>query len=153
MIMAFTGIFQRPRRILQNTIDKRKTSGQDLYHAYNDVIRGFERAFALESGWAVHDREMAFHLQEAALGLKQWKDSIRRCATPDHHCFSEEDNESLIQLVLVSLKKENFGLSETISQHMRDVAKALDSIEQLYIQHGRSANRSGDRIKAKYYDF
>lgn len=54
--------------------------------------------------------------------------------------------------VLVSLKEENFGLSETISQHMSDVAKALGSIEQLYIQGGRNANRSENRIKAKYYD-
>ncbi|CAN9445818.1 unnamed protein product [Alternaria alternata] len=151
--MEFMNIFQWPRQILQYTIDTWKTSGgpsgQDLYQDCNDVIRGFERAFALENGWAVHDKEMTFHLQEAALGLKQWKDSIRWCATLDHHCFSEEDNESLVQLVLVSLEKENFGLSETISQHMRNVAKALNSIEQLYIQRGRSANRSGDRIKAK----
>jgi hypothetical protein len=122
--MEFMNIFQWPRQILQYTIDTWKTSGgpsgQDLYQDCNDVIRGFERAFALENGWAVHDKEMTFHLQEAALGLK--------------------------------LEKENFGLSETISQHMRNVAKALNSIEQLYIQRGRSANRSGDRIKAKYYD-
>ncbi|CAN9375906.1 unnamed protein product [Alternaria alternata] len=146
--MEFMNIFQWPRQILQYTIDTWKTSGgpsgQDLYQDCNDVIRGFERAFALENGWAVHDKEMTFHLQEAALGLKQWKDSIRWCATLDHHCFSEEDNESLVQLVLVSLEKENFGLSETISQHMRNVAKALNSIEQLYIQRWRSANRSGD---------
>jgi hypothetical protein len=154
--MAFMNIFQWPRQILQSTIGKNKTSeglsGQDLYQDCNDVIRGFERAFSLKDGWAVHDKELVFHLQEAALGLKQWKDSIRWCATLDHDCFSEEKNERLVQLVLTSLKEENLGLFETIGQHISDVAKPLVFIEQLYIQDGRSANRSGDYTKAKYYD-
>jgi hypothetical protein len=135
--MEFMNVFQWPWQILQYTIDKWRTSGgpsgQDLYQDCYDVIRGFKRAFALENGWAVHDKELVFYLQEAALGLKQWKDSIRWCATPDHDCFSEEENEKLVQLVLTSLKEENLGLFETIGQHISDVANLLVLIEQLYI--------------------
>lgn len=107
--MEFMNIFQWPWQILQNTVDKWTTSGgpsgQDLYKDCNDVIRGFERAFALENSWGIHDKELVFYLQEAALDLKQWKDSIRWCATPDHKCFSESDNEKVVQMVLASLKK------------------------------------------------
>jgi hypothetical protein len=155
--MAFAKIFRWPRRTSQHTFGKGEppggSPGQDLYQCCNGVIRDFERAFTLPKGWAVHEKELVFYLQEAALGLKQWKDSIRWCATPDHYYYSELGNEKLVQLVLTSLKEENLGLFETISQHMRDVAKALDSIEQLYIQGGGSANRSTDHTRAKYYNY
>ncbi|CAN9333495.1 unnamed protein product [Alternaria alternata] len=136
--MESMNIFQWPWQILQYTINRWRISGgpsgQDLYQDCNDVIRDFERAFALENGWAAHDKELVFYLQEAALGLKQWKDSIRWCATPDHDCFSDEENEKLVQLVLTSLKEENLGLLETIGQHISEVAKLLVFIEQLYIR-------------------
>jgi hypothetical protein len=109
------------------------------------VIRNFERAFTLPDGWGAQDKEVMFRLQEAALGLKQWKNSIRWCATPDHECFSEADNEKLVQLVLASLRKENSGLFETIGQHISDVAKLLVFIEQLYIH--------GDDEEARYHHF
>ncbi|KAF7671326.1 hypothetical protein GT037_010651 [Alternaria burnsii] len=151
--MEYLNIFQWPWQILQYTIDKWRISGgpsgQDLYQDCNDVIRDFERAFALENGWAVHDKELVFYLQEAALGLKQWKDSIRWCATPDHDCFSEEENEKLVQLVLTSLKEENLGLFETIGQHISDVAKLLVFIEQLYI-HGHDEEASRE-TKDRYF--
>ncbi|CAN9342275.1 unnamed protein product [Alternaria sp. RS040] len=113
-------------------------------------IKDFERAFTLENGWAVHDEEVVLRLQEAALGLKQWKNSIRWCATPDHKCSSEANNEKLVQLVLASLKKENSGLSETIGQHMSQVAKLLDFIKQLHIDE-RNVSRSRDEEEARYH--
>jgi hypothetical protein len=145
--MAFAKIFRWPRRNLQHKIDKSEASkgpsGQDLHQCCNDIIRDFERAFTLPNGWATRDKEAVFRLQEAALGLKQWKNSIRWCATPDHKCFSESDNEKVVQMVLASLKKQNFGLSENIGQHMSDVEKLLHFIEQLYI--------SEDEEEAKYH--
>jgi hypothetical protein len=152
--MEFMNVFEWPWQILQYTIDKWRIfggpSGQDLYEGCNDVIRDFERAFALENGWAVHDKEVVFRLQEAALGLKQWKNSVRWCATPDHKCFSEANNEKLVHVVLASLKKENPGLSETIGQHMGEVAKLLDFIKQLYIDEG-NVSRSRDEKEARYH--
>jgi hypothetical protein len=137
--MAFAQIFRWPRRNLQHKIDKSEASkgpsGQDLYQYCNNVIRNFERAFTLPDGWGAQDKEVIFRLQEAALGLKQWKNSIRWCATPDHECFSEADNEKLVQLVFTSLKEENLGLFETIAQHISDIARLLVFIERLYI-HG-----------------
>jgi hypothetical protein len=120
--MAFAKISSWPRRAILHTTSKRETpggsSGQDLCQRCNNVIRNFERAFTLPDGWGAQDKEVMFRLQEAALGLKQWKNSIRWCATPDHECFSEADNEKLVQLVLASLRKENSGLFETISANI-----------------------------------
>lgn len=147
--MAFAKISSWPPRAILHTTSKRETpggsSGQDLCQRCNNVIRNFERAFTLPDGWGAQDKEVMFRLQEAALGLKQWKNSIRWCATPDHECFSEADNEKLVQLVLASLRKENSGLFETIGQHISDVAKLLVFIEQLYIH--------GDDEEARYHHF